>query len=104
MRAFTVHPRDNVATALADLKADERSLTITLKGPVPFGHKFSLTLIETGSPIIKYGEAIGTATKPVEKMVIQKIGGAAAALERGARLAGVMASDAAKLKREKVDD
>ena len=68
-KAIVLNPRDNVATALADLKAgerlklkvEERTLTVELVAPVPFGHKFSLTNIEPGSLVIKYGEAIGIA-------------------------------------------
>ncbi len=73
-RAIILNAKDNVATALSDLKAGEslelkiheRELTIKLNNPVPFGHKFSLTNIESGSPIIKYGEIIGIASANIQ--------------------------------------
>ena len=69
-KAIVMNSKDNVATALADLKAGatlelkagEKTWAIKLTAPVSFGHKFSLANIEPGSPIIKYGEAIGIAT------------------------------------------
>jgi altronate dehydratase small subunit len=61
---------DNVATSLADLKAGAfieleiggKICAIKLNADIPFGHKFSLSRIECNSPVIKYGEVIGTAT------------------------------------------
>jgi altronate dehydratase small subunit len=72
-KAVIVHQQDNVATALADLgTGDKVSLTaggvlrqIELASPIPFGHKFSLCLIKTGAPVVKYGETIGTATQDI---------------------------------------
>jgi len=73
-KAVVFSTKDNVATALADLKAGdtlelkagEGTITIKLTAPVPFGHKFSLADIESGSPVIKYGEAIGIATATIQ--------------------------------------
>ena len=64
-KAIILEPGDNVATVLADLKAGEtlqlgvggKTLSIKLTAPVLFGHKFSLVNINSGSLIIKYGEA-----------------------------------------------
>ena len=72
-KAVILSPKDNVATALADLKAGDtlelktgdRILTINLTAPVPFGHKFSLEKIDSGASIIKYGEVIGIATNNI---------------------------------------
>ena len=72
-KAIILEPGDNVATALADLKAGEtlqlgvgeKTLSIKLTAPVQFGHKFSLVNINFGSLIIKYGEAIGIATTDI---------------------------------------
>ena len=74
LEAIALSPKDNVATALSNLKAGdslglkvgEKTLAIKLTAPVPFGHKFSLANIESGSPIIKYGEAIGIATADIQ--------------------------------------
>ena len=73
-KAVIINSRDNVATALADLKAGDRveltaggsTLVIKLIAPVPFGHKFSLASIARGSPVTKYGETIGTATANIQ--------------------------------------
>jgi len=72
-KAIVLDPRDNVATALADLKAGEtlrlgvgdKTLAIKLTARIPFGHKFSLNNIDSGSPVIKYGEAIGIAAADI---------------------------------------
>ena len=62
-----MNPEDNVAVCLREIKAGEELITkyknnqIRLKiiDPIPLGHKVSLTEIEKGSPIVKYGEIIG---------------------------------------------
>jgi len=69
-KAVVLSSKDNVATALSPLKpgdklvlkAGEKEYAVTIKTDVPFGHKFSLARIEKNSPVIKYGETIGTAT------------------------------------------
>lgn len=66
-----MNPKDNVATAITDLRAGDvlfesnasgQNLTIKLNSDVPFGHKLSLCRIEPNSPVIKYGEVIGIST------------------------------------------
>jgi len=37
-----------------------------LRDDIRFGHKFSLTRIEAGSDILKYGEVIGSAQQVIE--------------------------------------
>ncbi len=49
-------------------------------------------------------EGIAESGKPVEKVVIQKAGGATAALSRGSRLAEAMVAEASRLGREKFED
>ena len=74
-KAIILNARDNVATALTDLKAGtsleldtgDKLLTVKLTSAVPFGHKFSLAHLESGAPVIKYGEVIGTATSAINK-------------------------------------
>lgn len=74
LQAIVINTRDNVATAVANLEGGaairllvgEGSITIKLQEPISLGHKFSITQIEDGSAIIKYGEVIGYATKPIE--------------------------------------
>jgi altronate dehydratase small subunit len=73
--AIIVDAKDNVATALrrleqgtfVHLETEDSSLDIVLRQTVPLGHKFALKDIETGEPIIKYGETIGLATRKIVK-------------------------------------
>jgi altronate dehydratase small subunit len=72
-KAVVLNPKDNVATALVDLKAGDtlelevggEPRTVKLTADVPFGHKFSLFKIEPDSPVIKYGEVIGISTSTI---------------------------------------
>lgn len=70
MKTFIqIHPTDTVAVALTPLKKgtviqlDNR--TVTLTEDIPQGHKFTLTDISEGSPVIKYGNSIGITTTSV---------------------------------------
>jgi altronate dehydratase small subunit len=73
MRAIVVDEHDSVATALADLAAGEVLLVaiggqecrVDLTTPIAFGHKLALTAIAAGDPVVKYGEAIGRATRAI---------------------------------------
>ena len=63
--------RDNVATALQDLKKGESipvsdSSTITLNKKVSLGHKFALKDIAKGETVMKYGEVIGVAKRDIK--------------------------------------
>jgi altronate dehydratase small subunit len=72
-KAVVLNSRDNVATALVELKAGDilelevggEAWTVKLTADVPFGHKFSLSKIEPDSPVIKYGEIIGLSTAAI---------------------------------------
>lgn len=73
-KAIVMNPRDNVATAIVDLRAGDVLLelgnsaqnpTIKLTSDIPLGHKFSLCRIERNSPVIKYGEVIGICTAAI---------------------------------------
>jgi len=74
-KAVVLHGEDNVATALADLEAgtsltlevEGKAVTVSLKARIPFGHKFSLSDIKKGAPVMKYGEAIGVATVDINQ-------------------------------------
>lgn len=73
-RAILLHPDDDVATALVDLKAgeavtvslDDLTTTVTLKDDVEFGHKFALTPIPEGERVLKYGLPIGNALEDID--------------------------------------
>lgn len=72
-RAIVMNEKDNTATAVEAIEAGAavmvsiagQETSITVKHKIPFGHKFSLRAIDAGSPIIKYGETIGYATRPI---------------------------------------
>jgi altronate dehydratase small subunit len=75
LSAFVLNSQDNVATAVRKLDSgeaigvemEENVVNIVLLQAVPFGHKFALKDIESGEPIIKYGEKIGQATARINK-------------------------------------
>ncbi len=74
-KAITMDPRDNVATALTELRAgDEVEVLSTTRAVVqhlrvndslPLGHKIALADIAAGQNIIKYGAKIGSASVPI---------------------------------------
>ncbi|MBC7108811.1 MAG: UxaA family hydrolase [Methanomassiliicoccales archaeon] len=73
-KAIKINEKDNVATALTEIKSGE---TVVVKGEkeekikvvqdIPFGHKFAVTHIPKGSEVIKYGGVIGRATSSIKK-------------------------------------
>lgn len=65
MRSLKINPADNVAVALADLKAGERVGDVVLLTDVPRGHKAALTALAPGDDVIKYGYPIGHVTRAV---------------------------------------
>lgn len=75
--ALKVNDLDNVATIFANDVQSGAEVTIRDKagrddccpviGDVPYGHKIAVRDIAVGEDIIKYGEAIGMATKPIKK-------------------------------------
>jgi len=60
-----LHAEDDVAVALRPLKVGETvridGQAITLRASIPLAHKFALKPIAVGTPVRKYGEAIGEA-------------------------------------------
>jgi altronate dehydratase len=72
MSALVIHPRDNVAVALKDLKQGETLVladgrAVSLLSDVPFSHKVALADIGGGQEIIKYGENIGEAKEDIRR-------------------------------------
>jgi len=73
--ALIMHPLDNVATALAEIRAGEEvgipllgtALTIHATETIPFGFKISLQEIPEGGTIRKYGETIGKASVSIAR-------------------------------------
>lgn len=65
-----IHPDDMVAVALKPLSRgavlDVDGQSVTLTEDIPQGHKFALTAIREGQPVIKYGCSIGIAKEPIQ--------------------------------------
>lgn len=69
-----MNPKDNVGVALMDLesgtvldlKVNGQMVSVKLAEPITYQHKFSVTRIDSGSEIIKYGEVIGEATQDIK--------------------------------------
>jgi len=74
-KAILIDKKDNVATALCQLKSgdsvqvgvEDYTVDVVVLQDIPFGHKFALRDIRPGEAVIKYGEAIGLATKQVQQ-------------------------------------
>lgn len=64
-----IHPRDNVAVALRALDAGMEvaagSTRCRLEVALPRAHKFALSPIRSGDPVVKYGQPIGFATSDI---------------------------------------
>jgi len=73
-KAILLNTKDNVATALTDLKQGEtihvelegRAVEVALRQDVEMGHKYALRDIERGEEIIKYGMPIGRALNDIQ--------------------------------------
>jgi hypothetical protein len=67
---LVISDRDNVATALESLDAgrtlDVRGTTLVVRDSIQRGHKIALTRIAAGTPVIKYGSAIGMASVDIQ--------------------------------------
>ena len=63
MKLIRIHPDDNVAVALADLRAGEsfEDFGVTAAEDIARGHKIVLRDITAGEPVVKYGNPIGLA-------------------------------------------
>lgn len=67
-----IHPRDNVAVALRDLKKGETlplpdGKDLSVLSDIPYSHKIALADIPEGADVIKYGECIGETKVFVHK-------------------------------------
>ena len=66
-RTLQLHAADNVAVALEDLPAGMPlgDGAVSTRCPIPLGHKVALSVIAPGVPVVKCGQPIGTASKPI---------------------------------------
>ena len=74
-RALIMHPKDNVATTVEEIQpGDEVRVstgkeirTLTAVEAIPFGFKIALEELAPGAVILKYGDIIGKAGRPIAK-------------------------------------
>jgi len=73
--AKLINENDNVVTAVSDIQAGEE-ITVRFEGRetryrcnqnLPFGHKMAVDDIKLGNKIIKYGQAIGSASQDIKQ-------------------------------------
>jgi hypothetical protein len=72
LKAFQINEKDNVATMLEEGSGVAKVLgpqpqELTLLESVALGHKVALRDLNAGDPVIKYGVAIGHATKTIRR-------------------------------------
>ena len=73
INAILIDPADSVATVLTDVAAgtdaefvrDGETLRITARQRVPRYHKIAVRETPQGGSVIKYGESIGLAIRPI---------------------------------------
>jgi len=70
-RIVRIRPGDNVAVATREIAPGEVASTpdgveVTAREVVPYGNKVAILPIAAGSPIVKYGERIGDASRDIE--------------------------------------
>ena len=68
--AVLINSRDNVAVAIREVKAGVPlsgipGVEVKADEDIMRNHKVALAKIEENAPVIKYGEAIGLASKPI---------------------------------------
>jgi altronate dehydratase len=67
---IVISAADNVATALEALEPGrviQHGVTaITVREPIPRGHKLALKSVAAGDSVVKYGSSIGIATADIE--------------------------------------
>ncbi len=71
-KAHVINKKDNVAVAVALIKAGERIIIerdkeeeIEIKNEIRYGHKFALDDLSPGDLVIKYGEVIGQVSQSI---------------------------------------
>jgi len=67
--ALKLHPDDNVAIARASIPQGTVVTefgNIVVLADVPAAHKIALAHVNSGDPVLRYGQIIGFATKPIE--------------------------------------
>ncbi|MCG6880402.1 MAG: altronate dehydratase family protein, partial [Deltaproteobacteria bacterium] len=62
-----LHPDDNVVVTINDMAAHAEIgvANIVSRSPIPAGHKIAILPLDPGESILKYGQIIGFASKPI---------------------------------------
>lgn len=65
-----MHPEDDVAVAVESVNPGDavqlsNGKEIVALSVIPFAHKIAIRSLEPGTPVRKYGEVIGAATKGI---------------------------------------
>jgi altronate hydrolase len=63
--AIRLHPRDNVIVAVQRIASGASAEGVTACDPIPSGHKLATRPIAAGEAVLKYGQAIGAATRDI---------------------------------------
>ena len=65
--AIRLNPADNIVIALRDLGSGSTvpDVAVPLAGPVSRGHKIAARAVAQGENVIRYGQIIGVATRPI---------------------------------------
>ena len=65
-RTLRLHPEDNVVVALDVLQpGDPTAAGVPAAARVPKGHKMATVPVAAGAPVMKFGQVIGFATRPI---------------------------------------
>lgn len=67
-KIMRLHQADNIVIACTDIAmgAPVPEEAITVRSRIPRGHKVAVRDIEAGEPILRYGQVIGFASKPIK--------------------------------------
>ena len=68
--AVLVNPRDNIAVAIKEIKAGETvagigDLELQANEDIMRNHKVAIAVVAENDPVLKYGERIGFASRPI---------------------------------------
>jgi len=62
-----INESDNVAVALETIEKGQLVFGVEALNTIPAGHKMAISTIEQGTPVVKYGFPIGTATAAIKQ-------------------------------------
>jgi altronate hydrolase len=64
-RSVHLHPSDNLVVAVDPLPAGAVVRGVTVRQRVTRGHKLAIAAVAEGEPLLKFGQVIGFASKPI---------------------------------------